>query len=229
MTSSIDPYDRRAGRAPLPAPGPHTRPARRSSPASCREPNADLPFPDFAGNGRSAFTLIELILVMAMLAAVFAVAAPSLSSFFKGRTLDSEARRFLALTRFGQSQAVSLGVPMVLWMNPQQGIYGLLADPGYFPPGYSQAGQDTNRVTFTLDDDITVQFSAPLLSLQGLNNVPVASGLQPGYIRFLPDGFIDESSPYQVVLQEDETRVVTIIQSIHRMHYEIQNLQTPAG
>src|SRR5207249_2115896 len=56
-----------------------------------------------------AFTLIELILVMALLAIVLAVSAPALSTFFQGRTLDSEVRRFLSLTRYGQSRAVSEG------------------------------------------------------------------------------------------------------------------------
>src|SRR5437016_3625622 len=46
-----------------------------------------------------AFTLIELILVMVMMLAILSVVAPSLSKFFKGRNLDSEARRMVALTR----------------------------------------------------------------------------------------------------------------------------------
>src|SRR4051794_30959806 len=44
------------------------------------------------------FTLIELILVMTLLMIVLAVSAPSLGSFFKGRNLDSEARRIYSLT-----------------------------------------------------------------------------------------------------------------------------------
>src|SRR5689334_18148384 len=55
---------------------------------------------------KRAFTLIELILVMALLAIVMAVSAPALSNFMRGRTLDSEARRFVSLTRYGQSRAV---------------------------------------------------------------------------------------------------------------------------
>src|SRR5438128_11617175 len=73
------------------------------------------------GNSRSrsnkqqaAFTLIELILVMALLMIVLAVSAPSLQGFFKGRNLDSEARRILGLTKYGQSRAVSEGIPMLL-------------------------------------------------------------------------------------------------------------------
>src|ERR1043166_3717524 len=56
-----------------------------------------------------AFTLIELIVVMTLLVAVISIALPSLGGFFRGRTLDSEARRMLALTRQGQSRAVAEG------------------------------------------------------------------------------------------------------------------------
>src|SRR5207249_1124035 len=72
-----------------------------------------------------AFTLIELILVMALLAVVLAISAPSLSRFFRSRSLDSEARRFMALTRAAQSRAVSEGVPMVLWLATKEHAYGL--------------------------------------------------------------------------------------------------------
>jgi len=44
-----------------------------------------------------AFTLIELMLVMAILLIVLAVSFPSLRGFFRGRNLDNEARRFLSL------------------------------------------------------------------------------------------------------------------------------------
>src|SRR5438270_8363826 len=64
-----------------------------------------------------AFTLVELILVMTLLLIVMCVALPSLKGFFRGRNLDSEARRFLSLARYGQSRAVSEGVPMVLWID----------------------------------------------------------------------------------------------------------------
>src|SRR5262249_35221447 len=74
----------------------------------------------FPNRKARAFTLIELILVMTLLAIVLAIASPALSRFFKGRGLDNEARRFLALTRHAQSRAVGEGVPMVLWFDTKQ-------------------------------------------------------------------------------------------------------------
>src|SRR5689334_17133320 len=79
----------------------------------------------------SAFTLIELILVMAILAIAVSFTAPALANFFRGRTLDYEARRLLALTRQGQSRAVSEGLPMELWFDVSKSAYGLEAEPSY--------------------------------------------------------------------------------------------------
>src|SRR5580765_8012860 len=66
--------------------------------------------PGVTSSAVAAFTLIEMIVVMALLGITISVALPSLKGFFRGRTLDSEARRMLALTRQGQTRAVSTGV-----------------------------------------------------------------------------------------------------------------------
>src|SRR5438067_3213545 len=89
-----------------------------------------------------AFTLIELILVMTVLTIAVSLSAPALANFFRGRSLDSEARRLLALTRQGQSRAVSEGIPMELWLDPANSAYGLEAQPGYEP-------NDSKAVSFT--------------------------------------------------------------------------------
>src|SRR5438132_9607959 len=113
-----------------------------------REPTMTLQ----AGSKRNdpGFTVIELILVMAMLLIVISVAFPSLKGFFRGRNLDSEARRFLSLTQYGQSRAVSEGVPMVLWIDARRGAYGLRAQPGY-------TDSDGKAVEFALGDDLQVE------------------------------------------------------------------------
>ena len=92
-----------------------TRPKRRG---------ASLP----AALQNRAFTLIELILVMALLVIITSLAAPSMAKFIRGRALDSEARRMVALMHVGQSRAVSEGLPMVLWVDEKQGAYGLQAE-----------------------------------------------------------------------------------------------------
>src|SRR5689334_15735301 len=94
-----------------------------------------------------AFTLIELILIMAILTAVTALVMPSLLQFFRGRTQEAEAQRVLSLTRYGQSRAVSEGIPTMLWVNTQAGTYGLQLESGY-------TDADKNSVDFAVDKDL---------------------------------------------------------------------------
>src|SRR6266850_2245748 len=72
-----------------------------------------------------AFTLVELILVMAVLTIAISISAPALSHFFRGRSLDSQARMLVALTRHGQSRAVSEGLPIEMWMDAQKSQIGM--------------------------------------------------------------------------------------------------------
>lgn len=167
------------------------------------------------------FTLIELILVMALLLIVLAVSAPQLQRFFKGRNLDSEARRFLSLTVYGQSRAISEGVPMLLWMDPRQGTYGLRAASGYMDP-------DAKAVEFTLDPNLRMEVTQPF---QSTSLQPVLSDRMVGNlpsIRFTPDGFIADGSPAEVlIIQEDKARqapddIIAAVQSTNRLRYELQ-------
>ena len=166
---------------------------------------------------RCAFTLIELILVMALLVVVLAVAAPSLSNFFRGRTIDSEARRFISLTRYGQSRAVSEGVPMVLWIDTKQRTYGLKQESGY-------AEQDTKAVDFALGKDLQVEVAdlLPRSSQSSPSSQKQQTDPNVPTLRFQPDGFIGEASPQSVVIREQTGESIWITQSRNRLNYEIQ-------
>ena len=72
-----------------------------------------------------AFTLLELILVMFLLAIVAGFVAPQMSSFIRGRNLNFEARRLLSLTHYAQQRAVSEGVPVVIWFDVKNSSYGI--------------------------------------------------------------------------------------------------------
>ena len=183
----------------------------------------------FARHARRGFTLIELILVMALLTIVISLTAPRLSRFFHGRTLDSEARRLLALTRSGQSRAVSEGMPMDLWVDAEQGTFGLEAEPSY-------ETSDPKAVDFTLDSG---------LRLEVVNQTAVARAntMNPGQqasiasvprvnlvhaslptIRFLPDGSLGERSPQMLRLTGDDGGSLWLVQSRDGSNnYEIRN------
>lgn len=166
---------------------------------------------------------MELLLVLALLAMAVAVAAPSLSRFFHGRTLDSESRRMLALTRYAQSRAVSEGVPMVMWFKPDEGTYGVQAETTY-------TGTDEKAVEYQLDSSL--QLELPPASLVGTTPWKITTqiaGNQPA-IRFTPDGFIADTSPVWVWLKlTDEPDAVWLAMDDNRVKYALQTVQPLAN
>lgn len=134
----------------------------------------------------SAFTLIELILVLALLVIITSIAAPTMSKFIRGRALDTEARRLMALIHLGQSRAVSEGLPMMLWLDAPNGTYGLQAETSG-TAGDSKAEELAVDSTLQLTV-VNTGVSAPTM----FNNFPA--------IKFLADGTIDENSPQALQL-----------------------------
>ena len=168
---------------------------------------------------------------MAILIMMVSITAPTLSHFFRGRTLNSEARRLLALTRSGQSRAVSEGLPMDLWVDAEQGIFGLEAEPSY-------ETSDSKAVDFTLDGGLRLEVVrkpvvAPANTVNTMN-----PGQQPSTasvprvilvhaslptIRFLPDGSISETSPQELRLTDRDGASLWVRQSRDRVNYEISS------
>jgi len=142
---------------------------------------------------RRGFTLIELILVMAVLVIAVAMTTPTLAYLFRGRLLGEEGRRLLALTRHARSQAVSLAVPMQIWIEPDTGQYGLQPDGGY-------ATDDIETLEFTLANGIT--FGIDDSELGNDNRVT---------LRFLPDGSIDEKGAKSVTLDAKNGKSVALV------------------
>ena len=174
---------------------------------------------------RRGFTLIELILVMAMLSIVLALAAPSLARFFRGRGLDSEAHRFLALTRYAQSRAVSEGVPMLLWIDEDEGRFGLEAERSYLEE------EDPLAKEYEVNDQLRVEVVLPptqwLSQTWNWKGTGQVKANQP-VIRFGPDGFIADTSPEYVLFEqvrEGEEDALVIGRSRNRLNYEIQTNQ----
>ena len=159
-------------------------------------------------NFRHGFTFIELILVMALLVAMISLSAPMLSSFFRGRTLDGEARRLLALTRAGQSRAVSEGFPMLLWVDAGLRSYGLEQE---MPP----RDGDGKAQEFTLDESLRMEVAKSA-------SLPVRGKPLPA-IRFLPDGTVDEVSPTSVSLAGMDESKLWLVLATNRVNYEIRN------
>lgn len=160
-----------------------------------------------------AFTLIELILVLALLAVVTSLATPSLSRFFRGRTLNSEARQLLSLTHAGKSRAISEGFPVLLWIDTPQREYGLQLETG-LPSGKSTE-IDPKAESFEFDENLKIEaMNASTVSLNGRS---------VNAIRFLPDGTTDEASPTELRIASRTGEVLWLVQATNRLSYEIRD------
>lgn len=161
------------------------------------------------GNRARAFTLVELVLVMTIMAVMIAVASPSMSSFFRGRKQDSEARRILSLIRYGQSRAASEGVPAFVWFDVKNRAYGLELDSGYL-------GQlDSKFIDLKLDDDVEMEVGKSQVKR-------VTKGRALPTIRLQPDGTIEATSPQYVSVLQGKFPSVDVALSEDGLSYEIQ-------
>ncbi len=181
---------------------------------------------------------------MAMLAIVLTLAYPSLRGFFRGRVIDSEACRLFALTRYGQNRAVAEGVPMILWLDMEQGVYGLEAVEGFVE-------EDDRAAAYTADSKVSFEAATPAArtaygppGVFGVQTTTSSSSLRSTaqsvgtgdrnqvVIRFLPDGYLGEESPAWILLREgeEENRANErwLVQSTNRLYYAIQS-DPPAG
>jgi type II secretion system protein H len=178
---------------------------------------------------RDAFTLVELILVMALIVMTTAIVLPSLTRFFGARSVDSEARRFMALMHYGQTRAVSDGIPMIIWIDSAHRAYGLQQEPGY-------AGHDPLEEDNTLADGLKIDTVRNTLKLPVANSQTgriVTGQVAQGKTRlpaiyFSPDGAINYAmSVGGVSIQNAGDPPVWIALNSSEMSYGIQS-QNPA-
>ena len=162
-------------------------------------------------HARAGFTLIELVLVMAILIVVLSMSGASLTSFFKGRSLEAEGKRFLALTRYAQNRAVSEGLPMTVWINEREKKYGLETAPG-------SVELDDKAQEFTLGRDLEIEAGSSISGAERRSANEVV-------LNFTPDGFFNETNPEQIVIKEPKGEQVLIALSRNRLYYEITTNQ----
>jgi type II secretion system protein H len=153
------------------------------------------------------FTLIELVLVLALLVIITSLAAPAMANFIRGRALDSEGRRLFALTHAAQSRAVSEGLPMLLWVDEKKGTYGLTAE-------LSNQNADVNAENLTLDSTLKITVSSV-----GVGATPMFNSLPA--LRFLPDGTVDEESPQILQLTDSAGISRWLVETTYRTGYEV--------
>lgn len=162
---------------------------------------------------RRGFTLVELILVLGLLVVAVSMVAPRLSGFVRAQSLGSEARRLAAVMHAGQARAVSEGVPMVLWIDEKNGVYGLEMET---TDTQGQQKGDPKADSFTADEKIRLAVQ------QTVAGTPTTFNDLPA-IRFLADGSVDENSPQTVQLSDAGGGALWLVEGSDRRTYEIRN------
>jgi type II secretion system protein H len=151
----------------------------------------------------SGFTLVELIIVMTLLAIVAALSVPSLSRSMRQRNLDEEATRLLALTEYGRDEAVSQGVPMILWIDAQSQRYGVEPKAGF-------DSDDTRARDYEMNPDVRVE----------IDKAGATGGIVEA-MEFEPDGALANSSVDAVRLVDRFDSAISISRTTDGWSYEI--------
>jgi type II secretion system protein H len=152
----------------------------------------------------AGFTLVELVLVMGLLTAVMAVAAPSLSRYFRSRSLQDEAGRFLALTEFARDEAVSQGLPAAVWVQPATRSYGMETRVPWEDAGRSRRAYHLHRDVSFQDDRLP----------------ETGTGAQD-IILFAADGFLETDSMTWIGLEARDGAVLYVQLATNQWAYEI--------
>ena len=155
------------------------------------------------------FTLIELVLVLALLVIITSITAPAVARFIRGRALDTEARRVIALMHAAQTRAVSEGAPMMFWVDATTGAYGLVAET-------SGQNGDPKSENLTVDSTLAIAIGSAGGGSGGqttFNNVPA--------VRFLADGTVDENSPQILKLTDSDGFSRLLTENALRTGYEV--------
>jgi prepilin-type N-terminal cleavage/methylation domain-containing protein len=158
---------------------------------------------------RRAFTLIELILVMALLVVAVSIVTPHVSEFIRGRALDNEGRRMAAVAHAAQSRAISEGMPIMFWLDEKQGRYGIEEET----PGKKG---DSEAQNFAADENVQlVVASVGVGTKVTFKNLPA--------IRFLADGSVDEGSPTMVQIKDSGGHSLWLAETSNQRSYEVRD------
>tara|TARA_B100000700_G_C14856813_1_gene766628 strand:- start:226 stop:807 length:582 start_codon:yes stop_codon:yes gene_type:complete len=173
------------------------RPVRAASSLGCACKSS------FVNRKSPAFTLIELILVMGVLATISAIVVPTFSSFLKGQDISQEGNRFLALTKYAHSQAISTGIAQTLWVDARENTYGVRE-------AFAYSELTNSGKVYQLGEKL--EFNIDPYAAQAFGEFA---------IRFLPDGVIEEGSLTNVIIERTEFENIAIILSTNGLDYEI--------
>lgn len=131
------------------------------------------------------FTLLELLLVLAVLAGILTVGVPSLRVLVQNNQLSAESGRFLAAINLARSEAVARGQPVSICPSPMAST-GEAGCSGTFEGGWLVfANRDRDKFVDPGDEVIRV-FDAVPSGFRMTNRAGTRTAIN--MINYLPDG-----------------------------------------
>src|SRR5512133_2687940 len=137
-----------------------------------------------------AYTLLELVLVLAILATTIAAAAPMLSAFARGRRAEEAARQFVALTHWARSQAITDGVTYQLVIDASARTWRLNIQEDAVQgeeATFTEASGPFGRV-FAAPEGVEIQSQLPLINGKQAITFDATGRCDTGAIHFVGHG-----------------------------------------
>lgn len=168
-----------------------------------------------------AFTLLELVLVLALLALIMALAAPSLRGWARGTRFKNAADGIASTARWARSQAIVDGVVYRLEVDSTAGKYSVSKQSGQSyelvtpPGGQSREMGDDVKIELLSPDGSRYQTSYVQPSTDGTTLADTAD-VQAVY--FLPTGRTD---PAMIRLQDNDGKSIVIVCSTAADNFQV--------
>jgi type II secretion system protein H len=150
------------------------------------------------------FTLVELILALAVMATIMALAAPTLGRSMRDKHLKQEGLRILAATELARGEAIATGVPMTLWFDQAGGTFGVMPKAGFDAP--DRATRD-----FALPEELWID---SITSARGRSANETT-------VEFAPDGVPEVSGVDTITLSDKFGGKTTIARTDDGWGFEI--------
>lgn len=138
---------------------------------------------------QSAFTLVELVMVLVVIGVALAVAAPSLGGWRRGQRLNTAGDEFLAVARHGRAMAIADSRLHRLYVDPASGRYWLMTQVGH---EYVNLGTGMGRV-FAVPDRCSIAMVDPA------NRMPLE------FVQFYPTGRMHPPASVVITGEDGDT------------------------
>jgi Tfp pilus assembly protein FimT len=119
------------------------------------------------------------------------------------RNLEQEATRLVALTEYGRGEAVSQGIPMVVWIDAEERRYGLQPKAGF-------TGRSRDEIEYQLGDSIRFDLGRDVRSVGTMEAM-----------EFSPGGMLESRSIEAVWLVDRSESTLVVAQSTNGWGYEV--------